>query len=174
MSNQLEFEPALSNFLDDGFSNAKGKAARKEKRKIKKDMKAVCGRKPLLKKKQGAWQKCVDEAKANGAPTSSADVASKTDASSTTPPDTTTDATKDTTSTTAAAPSTTDANAGDTNAAATVADTGDGGDKGNDKGNGKILGISKPVFFIGLAVVAVGGFFAVRSMMGKGASAPTT
>jgi len=168
MSNQLEFEPAMSNFLDDGFSNAKGKrqekkAARKEKRATKKEMKSVCGRKPLLKKKQGDWQKCVDESKAKGTAPAE-ETAAKTETTPTTE-------TKDTTATTTAATTATTAEtkADDKAAASVVSDAGDGG----DSSDGKILGMSKPVFFIGLAVVAVGGFFAVRHFMGsKGASAP--
>ncbi len=38
----------------------------------------------------------------------------------------------------------------------------------------KILGMPKPVFFIGLAVLAIGGIFVAKKMMSKGASAPTT
>ena len=35
------------------------KQVRQERRATKKDMKTVCGRKPLLKKKRGEWDKCV-------------------------------------------------------------------------------------------------------------------
>lgn len=37
----------------------------------------------------------------------------------------------------------------------------------------KILGMPKPVFFIGLAVLAIGGILIAKKMMNKGASAPT-
>jgi len=37
------------------------KQMRQEKRSAKKDLKTVCGRKPLLKKKRGTWDKCVAE-----------------------------------------------------------------------------------------------------------------
>ena len=38
----------------------------------------------------------------------------------------------------------------------------------------KILGMPKPVFFIGLAVLAIGGILIAKKMMNKGASAPTS
>jgi len=46
------------------------KQGRQAKRTEKRDMKTVCGRKPLLKKKRGTWDKCVADYMKNKQPTS--------------------------------------------------------------------------------------------------------
>jgi uncharacterized membrane protein len=185
MRYQIEFEPATSNFLDESFANATGKKeARKAKRKARKDLKAVCGRKPLSKKKRADWQKCADEYNANkGSDTASTDDTSKsTDTASApstnTPASTTAPATTDAAASTSTSTSTDTTKPDDTKGASATAASTDSGDKG-DSGNGgsattdkdKILGLPKPVFFLGVAVVAIGGFFVVRGMMKGGKSA---
>lgn len=61
------------------------KQVRQERRAAKKDMKSVCGRKPLLKKKRGEWDKCVADYMKNKQPTTTPAESSETYKSSAPP-----------------------------------------------------------------------------------------
>lgn len=61
------------------------KQVRQERRATKKDMKSVCGRKPLLKKKRGEWDKCVADYMKNKQPTTPPVESSETYKSSSAP-----------------------------------------------------------------------------------------
>lgn len=168
MKHQIEFEPNISNFLDESFSNLKGKF--KAKRKAKKDLKSVCGRRPLSKKKRGDYDKCVAEYKVNDG---GAESVSKTDdvSESTTDVSTTTETKKDTivTPTTETTP-TTDTKDKGTTPTTTSDDSGKG--KGSDnKGTGtgdteqkKILGMKPMVAYGVFALVAIGGGLLIWQM----------
>jgi hypothetical protein len=170
MENQLEFEPATSNFLDEGFSNLKGKF--RAKRKAKKALKAVCGRKPLLKKKRGDYDKCVAEYKANDGGASK----EKTETTTPTTEATATEPKKDITATTTDVKTDvkTDTKPDETKGGGTSPATDTKGVGAGDGDEKKILGMKPMVAYGVFALVAVGVGLLIWKMSSKGTPAAAT